>query len=242
MKKYTGEDIFLAIGEIDESLLAVPSRSRLRGALIGKLTVAASIVLTVAVIFVFITSGGLGNISSNKDGLGGNSSAEPDSNGPSSSPDFDENDGYFDDTDNNAPGDSGENIPSAPGDGSQDDGGAAGGEGDSADDVQKNPDRIVIGSDGRLLNVQATATVAPTNGYLCIYLDTNADYTYTICHSQTGEELQYEPVSGGTYRLYTTEGDGKLVITSDGYDFYAIVLEYEYRDGVYYCTITYDYY
>lgn len=242
MKKYTGEDIFLAIGEIDESLLAVPSRSRSRGALFGKLTVAASIVLTVAVIFVFITSGGLGNIS-NKDGLGGNSSAAPDSNGPSSSPDFGGNDGYFDDTDSSAPGDSGENIPSAPGDGTQDEGGdAAGGEGDSEGDAQRDPDRIVIGYDGNLLNVQATATVTPTKGYLCIYLGTNESYSYTVCHSQTGEELQYEPVGGNTYRLYTVEGDGKLVIISDGYDFYAMVLEYEYRDGVYYCTVTYDYY
>lgn len=52
-KHISGEDILLAVGDINEKLLEYPSRSRYRAKRIGSLSVAAMLVLAVSAVIIF---------------------------------------------------------------------------------------------------------------------------------------------------------------------------------------------
>ncbi len=233
MKKYTGDDLFSAIGEIDERLLSVPSTKRVRASAWGKAAIAASIALCFVVITVFYVNVVLGG-SNSADGNMGNDAAPPADNAPS----LDE--GWTDN--NNSGGSSGgvsgdgdngnfepEGSPDAPGF----DVGNDSGEGGSSE-----PADLIFSKDGTLLNYgdEFGYLYAP-NGCFTVIL-APSDTEVRVLDSESGTELNYELLSTG-HRIYTLQGCGKIVMLSDSYNGGQITVSYQREDDRYYFEINY---
>ena len=236
MKKYTGEDLFSAIGEIDESLLSVPSARRIRASTWGKAAIAASIALCFAVITVFYVNVVFGG-SNSADGNMGNDAAPPTSDAPSNEdfnggneilPPFDGEIG-----DVGEGGSSGgfepEGSPDAPGF----DVGNDSGEGGSSE-----PADLIFSKDGTLLNYDDEfGYLYSPNGYFTVIL-APSDTEVRVLDSESGTELSYELLSTG-HRIYTLQGCGKIVMLSDSYNGGQITVSYQLENDRYYFEINY---
>lgn len=226
MKKYNGEDLIRAIGELDEELLSVPTRKAQASRIFSRVTVAASFVLCFAIAATFFI-GTLGNL---KD------EAPNDMNGEAMPP-MSDNDIMHggDNSGNNAP------TPGEPG-GDYGDAGDGGAEGEgSADDESNIPlSDIRIGYDGAPLNAGTgkILTVVATDGYLYLYVELFPDAEYSAL-GEDGTELEYEATTGGAYRLYKLYGAGKVTLSSTAYGC-DIKISYVYYDGIFEIEIIYN--
>ena len=233
MKKYSGEDLIRAIGELDEELLSVPTRKAQASRIFSRVTVAASFVLCFAIAATFFI-GTLGNL---KD------EAPNDMNGEAMPPTSDNDIMHGgDNSGNNAPtpnepggdyGDTGEGSPEEPG------GDYGEGEG-SADESNIPLSDIRIGYDGAPLNAETgkILTVVATDGYLYLYVELSPDAEYSAL-SEDGTELEYEATTGGAYRLYKLSGAGKVTLSSTAYGC-DIKISYVYYDGIFEIEIIYN--
>ena len=233
MKKYSGEDLIRAIGELDEELLSVPTRKAQASRIFSRVTVAASFVLCFAIAATFFI-GTLGNL---KD------EAPNDMNGEAMPPTSDNDIMHGgDNSGNNAPtpnepggdyGDTGEGSPEEPG------GDYGEGEG-SADESNIPLSDIRIGYDGAPLNAETgkILTVVATDGYLYLYVELFPDAEYSAL-SEDGTELEYEATTGGAYRLYKLSGAGKVTLSSTAYGC-DIKISYVYYDGIFEIEIIYN--
>lgn len=245
MKKYSGEELIRAIGELDEELLSVPTRKARASHIFSRVTVAASFVLCFAVAATFFI-GTLGNL---KD------EAPNDMNGEAMPPTSD-NDimhgGDSPDNENNAPipgepdGDYGESGGVDIGDGSSGEGGAEGegggmGEGSANDEFTYLTD-IRIGYNGHTLNIEPNKpiTVKATRGHLYLYVELMPGADYSVC-DEGGNELEYEVTTGGAYRLYKLSGAGKVTLSSTAFESGAVrEISYVYYDGIFEIEIIYN--
>ena len=233
MKKYSGEDLIRAIGELDEELLSVPTRKARASRIFSRVTVAASFVLCFAIAATFFI-GTLGNLKGEAPN-DMNSEAMP----PTSDNDIMHG---GDNSGNNAPtpgepdGDYGDT-----GDGSPDEGEGSTGEGEGSADESNIPlSDIRIGYDGAPLNAETgkILTVVATDGYLYLYVELSPDAEYSAL-GEDGTELEYEATTGGAYRLYKLSGAGKVTLSSTAYGC-DIKISYVYYDGIFEIEIIYN--
>ena len=244
MKKYSGEELIRAIGELDEELLSVPTRKARASHIFSRVTVAASFVLCFAVAAIFFI-GTLGNL---KD------EAPNDMNGEAMPPTSDNDIMHGgDNSGNNAPkpdepdDDFGESSGGVDiGDGSSGEGGTegeGGGEGEgSADDEFTYLTDIRIGYNGHPLNIEPNKpiTVKAIGGYLYLYVELMPGADYSVC-DEGGNELEYEVTTGGAYRLYKLSGAGKITLSSTAFESGAASeISYVYYDGIFEIEIIYN--
>jgi hypothetical protein len=232
MRKYTGDDLFSAIGEIDERLLSVPSAKRVRASAWGKAAIAASIALCFAVITVFYVNVVLGG-SNSADGNMGNDAAPPADNAPSLDEGWTDNNNFGGSSgDVSGDGDNGnfepEGSPDAPNHGDNDNSG----EGSS------EPADLIFSKDGTLLNYDDEfGYLYSPNGYFTVIL-APSDTEVRVLDSESGTELSYELLSTG-HRIYTLQGCGKIVMLSDSYNGGQITVSYQREYDRYYFEINY---
>lgn len=226
-KKISGEDILLAVGEINERLLEVPSVRSCRAKRIGKLTSVAALLVSFAVIFNFYYNLVL---------KGANADAPDADSGITSS------DGVSGDL---SSGDKNEGTPGGgDGNGTEIGGGAVGdSDGDDGTDVDDEnhaiPEHIIFGADGETVNMEKDDRLIKKHGdgiLLFIELAGEGDAKPRISvFGSDGEvsdsdaltvEESFGYVSISTSALYQ-----RLLISCDAWDF-DLSIEFYDRDAL----------
>ena len=244
MKKYSGEELIRAIGELDEELLSVPTRKARASHIFSRVTVAASFVLCFAVAAIFFINVVLGGSKADANGDEMNGAMPPTSDNDSSMNDAPSGNrpGVSEPDDDFGESNGGVDI----GDGSSSEGGTegeGGGEGEgSADDEFTYLTDIRIGYNGHPLNIEPNKpiTVKAIGGYLYLYVELMPGADYSVC-DEGGNELEYEVTTGGAYRLYKLSGAGKITLSSTAFESGAVSeISYVYYDGIFEIAIIYN--